>query len=107
MIEQKKKMRLDELKVDSFVIPSSRDIVLGGNITQPAHHCLTFGSCICGDLTIGPPDDKSNSDPCGVSGALQPCPTPDCPVTYGCPANTFGCPPVIPTMNQTPIPCYV
>lgn len=108
MIQQTKKLRLEELQVDSFItnIQNLRITnVVGGDHNSclesnyaPKAACLTYISAS--------PDDPCH--PCYTHYCTNnTCPPPDDTGTQcsyvACVTVVVGCP----TMAQTPIPCYV
>lgn len=84
MTEEKKKLRLNEINVSSFITGSQNSSNLLGGNSVPVGTC---GGAFCRAT------DQTN---CEITGCD------DCATQVRCPY-----PPQIPTMDQTPIPCYV
>ncbi len=85
MIEQKKKLRLDELQVDSFIT----------SINQGQQTVAIIGAFYVSGVAL---PDCAESGASGGIVTVVPCPLPQT-------QDPAVCPRVIPTEAQTPIPC--
>lgn len=103
---QKQKLRLDDLKVKSFITSGASNVIIGG--TCPIQ-CPRESEKNCAVLTVVSALPHEACHPCyTVPYYCPPQPPPPAPESAEC--SYVGCVTVVvgcPTMAQTPIPCYV